>query len=59
MVRRELSIDVDLPARAAQPLSAGSRLITVMPCASQCEILRARAQAVTTVLACRGASDGA
>jgi hypothetical protein len=40
MASRELSIDVDLPARDARPL--WSRLIPDMPFASRCEILMAR-----------------
>ena len=54
-----LSIDVDRPARDARPLSAWSRLIAAMPCASRCEILMARPQAIATVIVCRSTIDGA
>jgi hypothetical protein len=45
--------------RDARRLSAGSRSIAAMPSASWCEILMARPRAITTVIACRSAIDGA
>jgi hypothetical protein len=57
MESRGLSIDVDLPAREAWPLSAGSRLIAAIT--SRREILMTPPQAMTTVIACRSTTDGA
>jgi hypothetical protein len=59
MASRGLSIDVELPARSARPLSALSRRIGAVASASRWEVLRARLQAITTVSACRRTTDGA
>jgi len=59
MASRGLSIDANLPANGAWPLSALSRRVGVVPSAFRYDVLLARPQAITTAIACRRTTDGA
>jgi len=59
MESRGLSIDVDLPARDAWPLSAWLRLTAAISSTPRREIVMALPEGTATVIACRSTTDGA